>query len=343
MRKSGKAIVIILILFMVFIVNKNRVLYTATSTTDYYIATADLNIRAGAGTGHAIISTLQKGDEVEILSKKGNWSQIKYSENTGYVYSTYLKYSRTLSAVSDAEVRTFRQTMSYIAIGIFAIIILFVCFSILRKIRDRKLLNTVTKSNRGTRSERNLVLKLLKNGIPAHTIFHDLYLEKHSGNFSQIDLAVITEVGIVVFEVKDYSGWIFGRGNQSQWTKMLARGRQKYSFYNPIMQNNNHIVALRKKLRQFGNIPFYSIVVFYGNCVLKDIDFVPHGTFLVKSNRVLDVMGIIMKSNESLKYTNEEEVVKVLKDAVNNGGDRRVQIQHIENVNDMLGRNRIFD
>ena len=31
-------------------------------------------------------------------------------------------------------------------------------------------------------------------------------------------------------------------------------------------------------------------MVFYGNCVLKNIDFVPNGTFLVKSNRVLEVM-----------------------------------------------------
>lgn len=100
----------------------------------------------------------------------------------------------------------------------------------------------------------NHLLRLLKYGIPAQTIFHDLYLKKYNGDFSQIDLVVITEVGIIVFEVKDYSGWIFGSGNQSQWTKVLAYGKQKYRFYNPIMQNNEHLGELRKKLKYFDNV-----------------------------------------------------------------------------------------
>src|ERR1700712_1708408 len=100
-------------------------------------------------------------------------------------------------------------------ISLVAFILLF------REIRDKKLLETVTKPNRGTRTERDLVLKLLKTGIPAQTIFHDLYVKKYNGNFSQIDVVVATKVGILVFEVKDYSGWIFGAGHDSQWTQVL--------------------------------------------------------------------------------------------------------------------------
>lgn len=127
-----------------------------------------------------------------------------------------------------------------------------------------------------------------------------MYLKKDNGDFSQIDLVVITDVGIIVFEVKDYSGWIFGSGNQSQWTKVLAYGKQKYRFYNPIMQNNRHMENLRKQLNQYENVPFYSVVVFYGNCVLKDVNFIPNGTFLVKSHRVLEVMRTIIKNNALL-------------------------------------------
>jgi hypothetical protein len=57
---------------------------------------------------------------------------------------------------------------------------------LLIKIRDKKLLETVTKSYRGTKSERDLVLKLLKNGIPAQTIFHDLYVKKIMGTFLRL-------------------------------------------------------------------------------------------------------------------------------------------------------------
>lgn len=226
---------------------------------------------------------------------------------------------------------------------VFGIVLLFVFIPLFRRIRDKKLLKTVTELNRGTWTERDLVLKLLKYRIPAQTIFHDLYVKKYNGEFSQIDIVVATKVGILVFEVKDFSGWIFGDGRYSQWTKVLAYGRRKYRFYNPIMQNNQHIKDLRKQLRQFENIPFYSIIVFYGDCELKDVSFVPNGTFLVKAHRVFEVMNIILENNEPAHYTNKIEVVRVLKEAVKNGESMETQIQHIENIEDMLGKDRIFD
>lgn len=226
---------------------------------------------------------------------------------------------------------------------IISTVILIVLIQFLLIIRDKQLLKTVTKLNRGTKTERDLVLKLLKHKIPAQTIFHDLYVKKNNGKFSQIDIVVATKAGIVVFEVKDISGWIFGNGNQANWTTVLAYGKRKYRFYNPVMQNNKHIEDLRKQLKQFENIPFYSIIVFYGKCVLKDVSFVPNGTFLVKSNRVLEVLEIVMKNNEPAKYINKKEIVQVLKEAVTNGESMEIQNQHIENIEDMLGKNRIFD
>jgi len=227
---------------------------------------------------------------------------------------------------------------------LFIIVVFSVAFILLfREIQDKKLLETVTKPDRGTRTERHLVLKLLKNGIPAQTIFHDLYIRKYNDNFSQIDLVVATKAGILVFEVKDYSGWIFGAGHDSQWTQVLAYGKRKYRFYNPVMQNDKHIYDLRKQHPQFEHVPFYSIVVFYGDCVLKDINFVPNGTFLVKSNRAFEVVHTIMKNNQPARYTDKSEVVRVLKEAVKNGEDKAIQMQHIKNVRDMLGKDRRFE
>ncbi len=237
----------------------------------------------------------------------------------------------------------FKSYLPYIK-WIPLIIFLCLCFyAIFRKIYDKKLLEIVTKSNRGTRTERDLVLKLLKHGIPAQAIFHDLYLKKPDGEFLQIDLVVAAKTGIIVFEVKDYSGWIFGNGKYREWTQVLAHGHEKYRFYNPIMQNNRHTDEIRKKLKQFENVPFYSVVVFYGDCVLKDINFVPDGTFIVKSARVLEVLDIIMNKNKLAPYTDKFEVVKVLKEAVYNGNSKTIQTQHIENVKDMLGKHRIFN
>ena len=205
--------------------------------------------------------------------------------------------------------------------------------------RNYELLEAVTKPDRGTNSERNLVLRLLNYGIPAQTIFHDLYLRKRSGNYAQIDLVVPTTAGIVVFEVKDYSGWIFGNGNNSQWTQVLAYGSQKYRFYNPIKQNNSKIQELRKLI---GNIPFFSIIVFSGDCELRDISFVPEGTFVVREERVLEVMKII-QSKEPAPYADKHKVIRILKEAVENGVHREVAMKHVEKVTDMLGKHRVFD
>ena len=238
---------------------------------------------------------------------------------------------------------------------VLAIVILVVVFGLLQNrtenkqrhlrsywVSEQNLLETVTKPDRGTSAERDLVLKLLRYGIPAQTIFHDLYVKKRNGDFSQIDLVVATTAGIIVFEVKDYSGWIFGTGYQSQWTQVLAYGKQKYRFYNPILQNNKHIGDLRRQLKQFENIPFFSIVVFCGDCELRDVSFVPNGTFVVIEERVMEVIRII-QANEPAPYTDKHEVIRVLKEAVENGEHKETQIQHIENVVDMLGRHRVFD
>ncbi|MBC8643751.1 hypothetical protein H9W95_06005 [Flavobacterium lindanitolerans] len=53
-------------------------------------------------------------------------------------------------------------------------------------------------------------------------------------------------------------------------------------------------------------------------------------------------MRIIIANNEPAQYTNKHEVVKVLQEAVNNGESPEVQWQHIENVRDMMGKDRIF-
>lgn len=207
--------------------------------------------------------------------------------------------------------------------------------------KEREMLEFVTSLDRGNWAERDLVLELLKAGIPEQAIFHDLYLKKPNGNSTQIDVFVATKVGIIVIEVKDYSGWIFGNANQTNWTQVLSYGREKYRFYNPVMQNKRHITELQKQLRR-EKVPFYSVIVFYGNCELREINFVPNGTYVAKERRILEVVNEILDSNELATYTDKREVVKVLRTAVKNGDNTDMKNQHIENVRDVLGKDRVF-
>ncbi len=306
----------------------------------YYTTTTELNVRTGPGIDHPVSFTLQKGAEVEFVASINQWYKIKYIGKTGYVNSKYLNHSRNITVKRSSEAP---QTVPYLIIGAFIILAFYGFFIIYRKIYDIIQLRSVTDRKRGTQSERDLILQLLKFGIPKHKIFHDLFLENRQGRSSQIDLVVITKVGIIVFEVKDYSGWIYGSGNQTKWTKVLAYGKQKYRFYNPIMQNNKHIDVLRKKLYQFKELPYFSMVVFYGDCELKDIDYVPNGLFVVKSKRVKEVLRKILRENGPVPYSDENEVIRFLRQAAENGGILENQIQHSENIKDMLGTLRVFD
>lgn len=196
-----------------------------------------------------------------------------------------------------------------------------------------------TKTERGEPSERALVQTLLQTDIPREVIFHDLYVQKAYGKFSQPDVVVATPAGIIVFEVKEYSGWIFGKGHQRQWTQLLAYGERKNRFYNPIRQNQGHIEALRRQLNGFGAIPFYSVVVFYGNCELKDISFVPDNAFVIKSEQVLECVAGIRKRAPA-RYNNIMGMIEKLWQAVRNGENEQTRAQHLEyaqRIKEMFG------
>lgn len=222
--------------------------------------------------------------------------------------------------------------MSIAAIFLLVLSVTTLTVFIVRHLKDQKLLRTVTMPHRGTRSERKMVLSLLKAKVPAQTIFHDLYLRNPNGKYSQLDLVVATSVGIIVFEIKEYSGWLFGTGNQREWTQVLAYGNRKYRFYNPIFQNRKHISDLIGQLSQFQRIPFYSVVVFFGKCEFRDLRLIPDDVFLVRSKEVPDLLEKILRDNPKAKYTNKWEVVRLLSAAVQNGENRSICEEHIKNI-----------
>ena len=68
----------------------------------------------------------------------------------------------------------------------------------------------------------------------------------------------------------------------------------------------------------------------------------PKGTYLVKSHRVFEVLNLIKTENAPTNYTNKREVVDTLKALVSLGENAEIQKQHIENIKDMIGDDRIF-
>lgn len=200
--------------------------------------------------------------------------------------------------------------------------------------RNLKLLSSVTSPGRGTRSERRILLKLLKNGVHPKAIFHDVYLKKSNGEYTQVDIVVATPQGLVSIEVKDYSGWLFGNENQRYWTQILNYGQEKHRFYNPIMQNLGHIKALREQTHQFSILPIYNVVIFDGDCALKDIKYHADNTYVGYSSDIVRVMRKIA-SFDYAEYTDKKEVARILHKGVRNGSDPDIVQKHLESVQEV--------
>jgi hypothetical protein len=75
---------------------------------------------------------------------------------------------------------------------------------------------------------------------------------------------------------------------------------------------------------------------------LKEINYIPNGTFIVKAQRIFEVLNLIKTENEPTSYTNKREVVDTLKKLVSLGGNVEYQKKHIENIKNMVGKERIF-
>ena len=249
--------------------------------------------------------------------------------------------------------------MNYILLMLFVLLVLLLCYQYYTSNARCKevgqeltwqtfwnkpeLYEMVTLPYRGTPSERHLVSNLLISGFKPTAIYHDLIVESDNGKTSQIDIVVATDVGLIVIEVKDFTGWIFGKGNQDNWTQVSGYGRYRNRFYNPFKQNEGHIKALRGLSSQMARLPMYSLVVFAGDCELKDVTFIPHDCYLATYYRAIEAVHDIVCSHPIAQYTDRWEVANLLKAAVNKGDSVYLQKQHVHSIHDMLGTNRRYE
>lgn len=117
-----------------------------------------------------------------------------------------------------------------------------------------------------------LVFRELYADIPgACKILMNLQIPTANGKTTEIDLLMIHETGLYVFEIKHYKGTIYGKAAEAHWTQYF-RTSPNQSFNNPVNQNQYHINALK---RFFPDLPIYSFVVFTS----RECDLRIEGTF----------------------------------------------------------------
>ena len=129
-----------------------------------------------------------------------------------------------------------------------------------------------THLNKGKKGE-YLIFKNLHPLEGKKRFLFNLYIPKRNGDTTEIDVVLLHESGIHIFESKNYSGWIFGSEANRYWTQVLPLGRrrsQKNRFFNPILQNKTHVKWLLSYLSDSG-LHAYSYAVFSNRCTFKDI------------------------------------------------------------------------
>lgn len=167
--------------------------------------------------------------------------------------------------------------------------------------------------------------------VPGHKkIITNLYLPKEDGKTTEVDLIMIHESGVFVFESKNYSGWIFGDEESKMWTQTLKNG-MKNRFYNPIWQNKAHISALKKILPGLDENHIHSYIIFSERCELKKVNVTSPHVKLIKRNRLLTILNSHIQSIAvRMSVERIEDIYNKL--VVYSHADKEKKLAHISSI-----------
>ena len=117
---------------------------------------------------------------------------------------------------------------------------------------------------KGSRGESAVARHLEYNSVSLCHVINDVIITDSSNKYSnQIDHIVVNNRGVIVIETKNYQGRIYGSEHDTYWTQVLAYGKSKHKFYNPVKQNEAHAAKIRRYLNY--TVPVYPLVVFVQN------------------------------------------------------------------------------
>jgi hypothetical protein len=173
-----------------------------------------------------------------------------------------------------------------------------------------------------------LIIAGVLSKLPIHyKVMNNVLLEYEPNIYSQMDHLVISSFGIFVIESKNYSGYIFGKAQDNDWSQVLyGKNNEKKTFHmpNPIKQNISHIKALQKVLTKFP-IFYHNIVVFTGNCKIERTE---------GSTPVVHVMKLLetIRDLSQIQYLNNEQVTEIFS-IINNLNKPEMISDHINRVN----------
>lgn len=185
----------------------------------------------------------------------------------------------------------------------------------------------------------NIIYAIIENNLKdiPHKTLKNLYMPYGKNKTTEIDLLLITDSGLYVFESKYYSSWIYGNEEDKYWTQTFRNG-YKTKFYNPIKQNKTHISVLRNNLKEhFKTLPIRSYVIFSNAVTFKTFDI---DSYNDKSSNKIYLMNEledyleedILDTDEVLTESEIESIYNLLLPYSNVSDE--VKEQHIKDIED---------
>ncbi|NLP48127.1 MAG: NERD domain-containing protein [Clostridiales bacterium] len=194
--------------------------------------------------------------------------------------------------------------------------------------------------DKGNRGEYQTFLELER--LPAYKkLLVNLYIPKKDSTTTELDLVMVSEYGIHVFESKNYSGWIFGNEKNKFWMQTFKTG-DKNRFYNPIWQNRGHINALKELLEIEDDNVIKSCIVFGNDCEFKDLTVTSKNMLVFKRNQVYNTLSSQMiEPNKVFTREQLESTYYKLREYIL--ADNATKLAHVENVRAIVEQNQTFN
>lgn len=126
-------------------------------------------------------------------------------------------------------------------------------------------------------SAKELQLDLLARLVSTLTIsnakvLRNVYVPYAKGTkTTEIDMVLLANGNVYVFEVKNYSCTIVGNQKDKEWQTIYSP-QKTYTMYNPIMQNSGHISTLASYLK-LPESRFKSVVVFSEKADIRKVKY----------------------------------------------------------------------
>ena len=172
-----------------------------------------------------------------------------------------------------------------------------------------------------------------------YKILRNVYVPKPNGTKTEIDVLLLHETGVYVFESKNLHGSIYGDIDHLRWQRFKDNGDKDF-VPNPILQNEGHINALRAFLKQDKwQFRVFSLIVFGTKSKLK---FIHEDSSLTTIHEVYNLeMDLVKKMASNQPFYSAETIDdwcrKLLPGTMLSDEEKQA---HIERITQKFGRIR---